>query len=56
MPTRPLSYHTQLEWNRKMFQAVGIYSKEKTHSAHKQSVRHAELDGILETQIRQASR
>ena len=37
-----------------MFEAVGIYSKEITHSACKQSVRHAELGGIEETQIRWA--
>src|SRR2546421_2461757 len=29
MPARPLSYHTQVEWNRKMFQAVGTHSKRK---------------------------
>src|SRR5205823_4358490 len=56
VPGRPLSYHTQLDWNRKMFQAVGIHSKEKTHSARKQSVRHAELSGVKETQIRRAGR
>jgi hypothetical protein len=39
-----------------MFQGVGIHSKEKTHSARKQSVRHAELDGVKETQIRRAGR
>ena len=39
-----------------MFQAVGIHSKEKTHSARKQSVRHAELSGVKETQIRRAGR
>ena len=39
-----------------MFQGVGIYSKEKTHSARKQSVRHAELSGVKETQIRRAGR
>ena len=37
-----------------MFEAVGIYSKETTHSAHKQSVRHAELRDVEETQIRRA--
>ena len=56
VPQRPLSYHTQFEWNKKMFQGVGIYSKEKTHSARKQSVRHAELSGVKETQIRRAGR
>ena len=35
LPLRPLSYATQLDWNRRIFQAVGIYSKEKTHSARK---------------------
>ena len=39
-----------------MFQGVGIHSKEKTHSARKQSVRHAELSGVKETQIRRAGR
>ena len=29
MPTRPLSYHTQFEWNRKIVQRVGIHSKER---------------------------
>jgi Centromere DNA-binding protein complex CBF3 subunit, domain 2 len=40
-----LSYATQFDWNRRMFQEVGIHSKEKTHSARKQSVRHAGLGG-----------
>jgi hypothetical protein len=39
-----------------MFQAIGIHSKEKTHSARKQSVRHAKLNSVSETQIRQAGR
>jgi hypothetical protein len=55
-PTRLLSYHTQFEWNRKMFHGVGIHSKEEAHSARKQSVRPAELDGVKETQIRRAGR
>jgi len=52
----PLSYATQFDWNRRMFQVVGIRSKEKTHSARKQSVRHAELGGVAESQIRRAGR
>jgi hypothetical protein len=28
-PGRPLSYHTQADWKRRMFEAVGIYTKEK---------------------------
>jgi hypothetical protein len=56
VPERRLSYATQFEWNRKMFQGVGIHSKEKTHSARKQSVRHAELGGVSESQIRRAGR
>jgi len=56
VPTRPLSYSTQFEWNRKMFQEAGIHSKEKTHSRRKQSARLAELDGVPETQIRRAGR
>jgi hypothetical protein len=56
VPQRPLNYSTQLEWNRRMFREVGISSKEKTHSARKQSVRHAELSGVEETQIRRAGR
>lgn len=56
VPERPLSYHTQFDWNSRMFQGVGIYSKEKTHSARKQSVRHAELGGVSESQIRRAER
>ena len=51
-----MSYYTQFEWNRKMFQGVGIHSKEKTQSARKQSARHAELDGVQEAQIRRAGR
>jgi hypothetical protein len=39
-----------------MFQAIGIHSKEKTHSVRKQSVRHAKLNSVSETQIRQAGR
>jgi hypothetical protein len=39
VPRQPLSYHTQFEWNRKMFRGVGIHLKEKTHSPRKQSVR-----------------
>ena len=30
VPERPLSYHTQFDWNRRTFQGVGIQSKEKT--------------------------
>jgi hypothetical protein len=30
VPERPLSYHTQFDWNKRMFEAVGIHSKEKT--------------------------
>jgi hypothetical protein len=56
VPERPLSYHTQFDWNRRMFRGVGIRSKEKTHSARKQSVRHAELGGVSESQIRRAGR
>ena len=51
-----MSYATQFDWNKKMFQGVGIHAKEKTHSAQKQSVRHAELAGVSETQIRRAGR
>jgi hypothetical protein len=25
VPERPLSYHTQYDWNRRMFQGVGIH-------------------------------
>jgi len=56
VPERPLSYHTQFDWNKRMFGAVGIHVKEKTHSARKQSVRHAELSSVEETQIRRAGR
>lgn len=56
VPKRPLSYPTQFEWNKKMFQGVGINAKEKTHSARKQSARHAELSGVEEAQIRRAGR
>lgn len=45
---------TRVSLSRTMFQGVGIYSKEKTHSARKQSVRRIELNGVQETQIRQA--
>ena len=54
VPQQPLSYHTQFEWNRKMFRGVGIHLEEKTRSPRKQSVRRAELSGVKETQIRQA--
>src|SRR5947209_2661510 len=30
VPERPLSYHTQFDWNRRMSHRVGIQSKEKT--------------------------
>jgi hypothetical protein len=56
VPERPLSYRTQFDWNKRMFQGVGIHSKEKTHSARKQSARHAELGGVSESQIRRAGR
>ena len=39
-----------------MFQGVGIHLKKNTHSARKQSVQHAKLSGVKETQIRQARR
>jgi hypothetical protein len=54
VPERPLSYRTQFDWDRRMFQGVGIQSKEKTHSGRKQGVRHAELRGVPEPQIRRA--
>ena len=56
VPERPLSYTTQFDWNRKMFQGVGIHSKEITHSPRKQGPRHAELAGVPESQIRRAGR
>ena len=56
VPERSLSYRTQFDWNKRMFQGVGIHSKEKTHSARKQSARHAELGGVSESQIRRAGR
>jgi Centromere DNA-binding protein complex CBF3 subunit, domain 2 len=39
-----------------MFQGVEIHAKEKTHSARKQSIRHSELRGVSEAQIRRAGR
>jgi len=39
-----------------MFQRVGIHSKEKTHSTHKQSIWHAKLSSVKETQIKWARR
>jgi len=56
VPGRPLSYHTQADWERRMFEAVGIHKKEKTYSQRKQAARHAELNGVPETQIRRAGR
>src|SRR5271156_3938365 len=47
LPKRPLSYAMQYDWNRRMFEAVGVHSKEKTHSARKQGARHAELGGVM---------
>jgi hypothetical protein len=56
VPERPLSYATQLDWSRKMFQAVGIHAKEKSHAPRKQGPRLAELRGVPEAQIRRAGR
>jgi hypothetical protein len=56
VPERPLSYATQLDWSRKMFQGVGIYAKEKSHAPRKQSARLAEIRGVPEAQIRRAGR
>src|SRR5277367_6020493 len=56
VPERPLSYATQLDWSRKMFQAVGIHMKEKTHCPRKQAPRLAEIRGVPEAQIRRAGR
>ncbi len=56
MSERPLSYATQREWNKKMFDGVGIHSKEITHCPRKEAARHAELGGVKETQIRRAGR
>ena len=56
VPERPLSYATQLDWSRKMFQAVGIHMKEKSHAPRKQSARLAEIRGVPEAQIRRAGR
>ena len=54
VPRQLLSYYMQFNQNKKMFQVVGIYLKEKTYSAYKQSVQYIELSSIKETQIRQA--
>jgi hypothetical protein len=56
VPERSLSYRTQFDWSKRMFQGVGIHSKETTHSPRKQSARHAELGGVSESQIRRAGR
>ena len=56
VPERSLSYHTQYDWNKRMFQGVEIHSKETTHSPRKQSARHGELGGVPEAQIRRAGR
>src|SRR6266480_7155834 len=56
VPARPLSYRTQWDWEQRMFKAVRIQSKEKTHSARKQAARHAELYGVPESEIRRAGR
>ena len=54
VPRQLLSYYMQFNQNKKIFQVVGIYLKEKTYSTYKQSVQHTELSSIKETQIRQA--
>jgi len=56
VPGRPLSYRTQRDWLDKMFRAVGINANEITHIERKQSVRHAELLGVPDTQNRRAGR
>jgi hypothetical protein len=56
VPARQLSYNTQADWSRRMFNAVGIQSKEKGNSPRKQAARHAELNGVPETDIRRAGR
>jgi Centromere DNA-binding protein complex CBF3 subunit, domain 2/Transcriptional activator of glycolytic enzymes len=52
---KQMAYDTQLDWVNKMFDAVGIKSKKKTH-LRGQGVRHAELKGSSEGQIRRAGR
>ena len=56
VPAQPLSYHTQWDWEQRMFKVVRIQSKEKTHSARKQAAWHAELFGVPESEIWRAGR
>jgi hypothetical protein len=56
VPARQLSYHTQCDWEARMFKEVGIQSKSVTHCPRKEGPRHAELNGVPETQIRRAGR
>ena len=55
VPARPLSDHTQRDWLDKMYRSVGI-TKRIAHLPRRQSVRHAELIGVPETQNRRAGR
>ena len=55
-PERQLSYYTQCEWIRRMMVAVGIYSREITHSRRKKGAQHAEVLGVPENEIRRAGR
>jgi hypothetical protein len=50
----PLSYEIQLEWTNKVFKAIGLSSKKKTHSGRAGGARVAELQGVDENSIRRA--
>jgi len=50
----PISYEIQLEWTSKVFKAIGLASKRKTHSGRSGGARVAELQGVDENSIRRA--
>jgi hypothetical protein len=55
-PDREWAYAGQREWIDKLFVGAGIQSTKKTHATRKQAARHAEIDGVKESQIRRAGR
>ena len=54
--TSPLSYETQLSWTNDVFNAAKVTSLRKTNLGRRQGARHAELDGVSESQIQRAGR
>jgi Centromere DNA-binding protein complex CBF3 subunit, domain 2/Transcriptional activator of glycolytic enzymes len=55
-PERQWAYEGQRDWTEKLFAGGGIQSTKKTHATRRGGTRHAEVEGVAESQIRRAGR